>query len=414
MTRHSSSVTGFIEKCLTGVEPMPSAKQKLSVPTVRAAAPRDRRYVIRDSETPLRLMVTPNGHKSYQVLKRIGAKVQVVTLGDADVMTLAVARKKATSTMAELASGRDLNAEKKSRRRAATLGQAFSIYRDAHLAGRGARYRQETIRLFGRDVLPKLGDEKLADIDRGVALSLLETKAKTAPATAALLQRTLRAFFSWCVDRGHADSNPLASTRAVVSVPARERVLSVAELRVILSVAEPLQPRIRSLLLALVLTAQRAREVSGMRWKDLDFNKGVWVLPASSAKNGLALTIPLPALLMAELAKLPKAGDFVFGAAKPADPWSNLKSGLDRRLRDAGHEFEPWVFHDIRRSCASLLAENGVPVEIADRLLNHKASATFSGVLKVYQRYEFLEERRGALDLWANLVLGHSAAQASH
>jgi hypothetical protein len=45
------------------------------------------------------------------------------------------------------------------------------------------------------------------------------------------------------------------------------------------------------------------------------------------------------------------------------------------------------------------MARLGIAPHVADKILNHQAG-TISGVAAVYQRHEFLSERRQALDLW--------------
>jgi hypothetical protein len=52
-----------------------------------------------------------------------------------------------------------------------------------------------------------------------------------------------------------------------------------------------------------------------------------------------------------------------------------------------------------RRTCVSGMARLGVAPHVADKILNHQ-SGTISGVAAVYQRHEFLAERRAALELW--------------
>src|SRR5579864_4662992 len=58
-----------------------------------------------------------------------------------------------------------------------------------------------------------------------------------------------------------------------------------------------------------------------------------------------------------------------------------------------------WRVHDLRRTIVSGMARLGVPPHIADKILNHQ-SGTISGVAAVYQRHEFLAERKDALDQW--------------
>jgi len=49
------------------------------------------------------------------------------------------------------------------------------------------------------------------------------------------------------------------------------------------------------------------------------------------------------------------------------------------------------------------MAQLGIAPHIADKILNHQ-SGTISGVAAVYQRHEFLDERKKALDAWGNYV----------
>jgi hypothetical protein len=58
-----------------------------------------------------------------------------------------------------------------------------------------------------------------------------------------------------------------------------------------------------------------------------------------------------------------------------------------------------WRLHDLRRTCVSGMARLGVPPHLADKILNHQAG-TISGVAAVYQRHDFLAERKDALDQW--------------
>jgi integrase len=72
-----------------------------------------------------------------------------------------------------------------------------------------------------------------------------------------------------------------------------------------------------------------------------------------------------------------------------------------------------WTLHDLRRTVISGMARLGVAPHVADKILNHQ-SGTISGVAAVYQRHEFLKERKQALDLWGEhvLSLGRAAVAA--
>ena len=66
-----------------------------------------------------------------------------------------------------------------------------------------------------------------------------------------------------------------------------------------------------------------------------------------------------------------------------------------------------WRLHDLRRTCVSGMARLGVAPHVADKILNHQVGA-ISGVAAVYQRHDFLSERRAALDLWGAHIVNES------
>jgi integrase len=85
---------------------------------------------------------------------------------------------------------------------------------------------------------------------------------------------------------------------------------------------------------------------------------------------------------------------FTLLGTKPFQDFTRAKRRLDQLSGMTG-----WRLHDLRRTCVSGMARLGVAPHVADKILNHQAG-TISGVAAVYQRHEFLAERRAALDLW--------------
>jgi hypothetical protein len=97
---------------------------------------------------------------------------------------------------------------------------------------------------------------------------------------------------------------------------------------------------------------------------------------------------------------------FVFspGGTAPSG-FSRAKTRLDgliAKLND-GEPIAPWILHDIRRSTASGLAAQGVNLPVIERCLNH-VSGSFAGIVGVYQRYDFADEMRAAMDRWGRYV----------
>jgi integrase len=154
----------------------------------------------------------------------------------------------------------------------------------------------------------------------------------------------------------------------------------------------------------LILTAARRAEVGGMCWSEIDIDKGLWLLPKERAKNKRALSLPLSALALSIVKSVPARvdRDQLFGerATSGFTQWVLGKQALDRRI--AG-KAEPWRPHDLRRTCATRMADLGVQPHVIESILNHY-SGFRSGVSGTYNRSPYEREMRAALALWADHV----------
>jgi integrase len=168
----------------------------------------------------------------------------------------------------------------------------------------------------------------------------------------------------------------------------------------------------------LALTGQRRREVAAMEWQELALSGAnpLWSLPASRTKNGRAHDVPLAAAAVRILQTVPRIrgneARFVFTTTgnTPVSGFSRAKTFLDRQMLAIARseaqapekvKLQPWRVHDLRRTSASGMARLGVALAVVERTLNH-VSGTFSGIVGVYQRHDFAEEKRAALRRWAD------------
>jgi integrase len=149
----------------------------------------------------------------------------------------------------------------------------------------------------------------------------------------------------------------------------------------------------------LALTGQRREEVNQMTWDELDFEQRIWTLPSSRAKNRRGHIVHLSNAALDVLRRRPPAGQYVFSITDHRfQRFNRLKPKLD-----AISGVDSWKLHDLRRTCVSGMARLGVAPHVADKILNHQ-SGTISGVAAVYQRHEFLAERKEALERWSTHV----------
>jgi integrase len=80
--------------------------------------------------------------------------------------------------------------------------------------------------------------------------------------------------------------------------------------------------------------------------------------------------------------------------------FGRLKDRLDAAF---GPDAEDWRIHDLRRTVATNMAMLRVQPQVIEAVLNHK-SGIVSGVAAIYNRHAYQDEKREALEAWANRV----------
>jgi integrase len=140
-----------------------------------------------------------------------------------------------------------------------------------------------------------------------------------------------------------------------------------------------------------------------MEWKEIDLDAKLWTLPAARAKNSIEHAISLSDQAIEILKALARiaGSDFVFtiNGRNPIRGTHLVK----RRIDALAPSIPTWVLHDIRRTVASGMARLGVNLPVIEKLLNH-VSGSFAGIVGVYQRHSFADEKRAAMQTWARHV----------
>ena len=192
-------------------------------------------------------------------------------------------------------------------------------------------------------------------------------------------------FWKWARQRGLATLRPELDGHREAS---RDVTLSLDQLRTLWATA-PARGDWRGFCRLLIVTGARRGEVAGMTPRDVQ--GAVWLQPSS--KNGTAHVVPLGPLALAELRE---------GIA-----WTGKKTFADMKERwshDADLDPATWRLHDIRRSFATLLVEDGADAAVVDRHLNHVAAATARGIARVYNRAQLLDRRKALALRWEAML----------
>jgi integrase len=247
-------------------------------------------------------------------------------------------------------------------------------------------------------VLPIWGKRDIADIRKRDIIALIDSvvaagKMPMARKVHAMVSR----LFRWCAQRDILDANPASEIAKPGAPQNRDRVLTDTELATVWNATEGFGWPQGFALRLLILTGARRDEIWKLRWDELDGD--ILKLPGKRMKEGLPHTVPLSAAAMELLQRCPQVEgqEYVFAlrGTRPSDTWGYVK-----RLLDAAAPVAPWRIHDLRRTVATGMQRLGVPLPVTEAVLGH-ISGSRSGVVGIYQRYGYDEEKRQALEKWA-------------
>ncbi|MFN7091526.1 MAG: tyrosine-type recombinase/integrase [Allorhizobium sp.] len=411
---------------------MPKA---LTVKAIEALKPKASRQEIADGGlSGLYLIVQPSGSMSWAIRYRFEGKPKKHTLGTYPAYGLAEAREEASKALRAVSEGRDPAGEKVRRKAdvpeaGVTVNAALDDFIKRHIEKKNRpTTADENKRIIDKEVRPRWGEREVLSITRHEVIKAIDEVADRAPTMANRVLALLSKFFGWCVERDIIPASPMAKR---ITPPgqetSRERILTEDEIRLLWKACEKLGWPFGSLGKLLLLTAQRRNEVAEAERKEFNLagNDQTWTVPKERTKNGKEHYVPLAASAIEAIETVPEVKSdqkpnkrYLLSTTgeTPISGFSKGKKAIDAAMLKIAKEeavkrgedpdavkVEPWTFHDLRRTAASGMARLGVPVQVVEAVLNHQ-SGSIKGVARVYNRYEYGEEKRSALEKWAGYV----------
>jgi integrase len=349
--------------------------------------------------------VTPKGRKVFIVLYRTGgagSKLRKYTIGPYGRLTLHQARVAAQKVFAARLDGRDPAAEKREKKRRIVADRAEDLletFIDQHLAQN--RSGAEIARLLRREIGRAWAGRSIHEIGKRDVVEVISAiERRGAPIAANKTLKSIKTFMRWCVGRAILDQSPAEGVPPPAREIARDRVLSDEELASVILAARQIDDCYGGIVELLALTGQRREEVARIVWDELDLAQRTWTIPKQRTKNAKPHIVQLSVQSISVLKRMQRRGPYVFSLTgiRPFQNFAVAKRKLDEMSGVSG-----WRLHDLRRTCVSGMARLGTAPHVADKVLNHQ-SGTISGVAAVYQRHEFLHERRVALEQWGTHV----------
>lgn len=146
---------------------------------------------------------------------------------------------------------------------------------------------------------------------------------------------------------------------------------------------------------------QRPYELLTARWENINWSEKTFLIPSEFSKNKREHLLPLTTSALQVLEHIREHS--------PASPWVFAQRDIEQHVltttlakalayyRTANPDFPYIIPRDLRRTCKTLMGELGISKELRDRLQNHALNDVSS---KHYDRYDYLPEKRRALEAW--------------
>jgi integrase len=382
-------------------------RKALTNKTLEALKPQAKRYEVHDLHCPgMTVRVSVQGQKVFSAKFRYGLAQKRIKLGIYPRISLATAREKAIDIFRQVDEGIDPT----KRRRTANM-KVEGICREfirLHAQPRNKSWR-EAERILEREFITTFGQRDIREIKRFDVLEMMDAAlARGSSYQANRILSHIRKLFNWCLERGVIEASPIVGLKPPTKEISRERALNDDEvIRLLRACRNDVYP-FRQFAPLLLATAQRRGELAEMRWTEIDFEAKTWVIPSERSKNGKAHVVPLSPFALGLLGEVPRFldCDYVFTTTRKS-PVSGFSKAL-RRLSE-GSQTTDWRWHDLRRTAASGMAKAKVAPHVVEKVLNH-VSGIISGVAAVYNKYQYSDEAREALEAWGE-TLAKLAAQ---
>ncbi|MEO8748578.1 MAG: integrase arm-type DNA-binding domain-containing protein [Rhodanobacter sp.] len=380
---------------------------------LRKTKPQGKPFNLYDSHG-LYLTIAPSGGKWWRLKFRFAGRERRMGLGSYPEVTLAEARERTSNARAHLRDSRDPSIERQAERRRTMIAAAntFVAIADEWMkkrAGKLAASSQEKNAWLLELVANSLGPRPIADIKApDVLAALRKIEARGRHETARRTKQCIGMVFRYAIATGRAERDPSADLRGALTPPTskpRAAVTAPADVAGLLRAIEAYvgQPTTHAALRLAPLVFVRPRELRAAEWCEFDLAAAEWRIPAERMKMREEHIVPLArqaVVILRELQPLTGGGRYVFPSLRSHQrPMS--ENTINAALRRMGFDKETMTGHGFRAMASTRLNEMGWNPDVIERQLAH---AERNKVRAVYNRAQYMDERRKMLQQWADYL----------
>ncbi len=282
------------------------------------------------------------------------------------------------------------------------------------------KYPDDVLITLENEVRPNIGRLRLRSVTTPAVRNVIRKMVERgAPGRAGKALAQIKQMFKFACENGWMDTNPaapLSPGNLGVVTRAKDRILSGDEiyaLRHALDIAPKMWDQVKAGIWLLLLLGLRSGEIRQAKWEHVGWDGRTLTIPPENQKltkkaEAVAkpFVVPLSGQALGVLKSIKHLDEvWVFPGRKTDEPLQRKAMEYAvRRLFDLESQplkdipsFSP---HDLRRTFRSGLSALRVPPHVAERCLNHRIGKIFD----TYDRYDYDDERREALQRWADQV----------
>ncbi|WP_273872348.1 tyrosine-type recombinase/integrase [Serratia odorifera] len=374
---------------------------------------RDSIEVIADAHG-LNARISQAGKVTFFYRYRWLSKPVQITVGEYPQMTIAQARERRQVMRGWLTEGYDprekVKLERVSRSDAPTVDSAFAYWIDKYCKPNKSVKIDYYQLVYAKHIQSKLGNIRIEATGRMHWLEVLDSIKSSVMAN--FMTSLCKRAFKFCVNRGYIEANPLEGLEPKdvgIAPSRRKRYLSDREMKQVWDwLDDHMTDEPRLMIRFMMLTGCRTAEIRCAKWEWFDFEDNTWTVPKEEYKTGVAVRRALPAAAKALLLEHKEKVNtrYVATSQRPAPgkefdrPVGNQVAANYAKSVFEGAGMERWSMHDLRRTLATKLSEQGCPPHVIEKILGH----AMAGVMAHYNLHDYMDDQRKWLSVWEDYV----------
>jgi len=384
----------------------------LSDAKVRNSKAKDKPYKIADGDG-LYLLVMPNGSKYWRLKYFFNGKEKVLALGVYPEVSLGEAREGRSKAKKTLSAGKDPGQQKKEIKRHTAISGAntFEIVAREWFENREHSWAPGSIRTkrihLESHLLPRIGSRPISEITAPELLEMArEIEGRGTLDTARRVMQMTGQVFMYAIATGRVERNPVPDLRGALKTPVVQHhsYLQANELPDFLRKLDGYDGSLltKLALWLLILTFVRTNELRGATWREVDWDKAEWRIPAERMKMKELHIVPLSkqaVSVLREIEKITGNADFIFPNQHNPATFMSENTMLYALYRMGYHSRA--TGHGFRSTASTILNEHEFRADVIERQLAHSER---NRVRAAYNHAQYLPERRKMMQWWADYL----------